>query len=296
MLVDTISEAEQRVQRLQYQVEDLDQRLSEAQSELEAIDLSHQDGAGVLSKAQEQVARLENEHVCARSYAALKHGKAGSKQALADVTTAKKALDVAQDELDRLLALQAEARQRDNQRGQELHTLIDQLGKEKAACLAEIDSISPGLKRARAEYGKSRYDEFLRAYQEKQSHVDAITGELIDSKVALLSMYEQGVQDLAAWPELQREASRLQPADNANLRALEATEHYVTVFLREAKQLSDLPKDFMRRGYNLWDLVLVTPGELQTASRYPDYLKQRQTRLEAVISEYSAYLANGDDK
>src|SRR6266566_903301 len=232
---DMVDHGDREIADLQAKLTDLADRRNVAQDELSTIAQAREARAKALSEARSQVEQAQASHTEAHSYAKLRHGKAGEKRAIKDASGAKDILDKANDALRQVEHEQAEASQADDLREQELHELLHKLEIEKEAHLAEIEAMTKGLDKARSELGQEKHAQFMQAYQEKESQLNDLLDQVIAAKVGLLQLHETAVQDLKDWPDLQRDVQRLRQPDNATIRLIEASLHFVDTFLADAR-------------------------------------------------------------
>ena len=79
--------------------------------------------------------------------------------------------------------------------------------------------------------GVQKRDAILPAYQEQQDRVDNLKRQLIEAQSDQLDFYEQSVQDLSDWPDLQREVRNIRPVDDHTTRVIMATMRYIDTLI-----------------------------------------------------------------
>jgi DNA repair exonuclease SbcCD ATPase subunit len=287
-----VAEGSEQVEALQSQISELNNQMHEAQAQLDTIALASRARADVLGKAQAHIRQLEAEHKQVSGYARLKHGKTGEKLAVKDTSVAKKALDEAKSDLAKLEQEQAEASRVDATHAQELQQLLHKLQHEKEARLDEIQSMQSGLGKAKAELGIEKHAQFVAAYREKESQLNALLDQVVAAKVELLQIHETALNELTEWPALRKEMASLQVLDDANSRMIESTIHYIEAILAEVPHLrATLP----RSGYHFLSTLLIPEAEIINAKGHPEWLRNRIALWQQRLEEYRGDLANGDE-
>lgn len=282
---DMVTAADGQIAELEAMNHELDARIQSACAELAEIAEGRTRSARALTQARAEVQRLEAEYNQADSYARLAHKTPNEGRAIKAASEAKKALQAARRELDRLAHDDADAEQVARVREQEVQKQLHLLAFEKDTHLSELTAIQCGREQAMHELGQEKLQAFTAGYCALQKQIDALSAQLVAAQIELHDLHETAQVELADWPEAQRTVAKLAPQEDAIERLLQAARMYLEVIQEEACRLpSALP--IGPGGFGFWDIVVI-PGELIGKSiRYPELIDHRLRQIDVMLADW----------
>ncbi len=271
------------IAEIEQDIANLDARVAEAHAEREALHQAQEERVHALQDARIAWERAEADYNQAVAYGKLAHAKPNEKEAIKAVSAAKKALQAAKKEYDRLEQENAEALQQAILREKELTNQVHMLEFEKETRHAEIKSVQSGRNKAHAELGIHIHTEMKEGHEEKQKCVDDLQAQLVEAQVQLHDFHAEALQELAEWPALQKDIANLIPPDDALIRVCVATLQHIETLLEDGQ--NGYPD--MQLPWDLRDVLFIREQSLRHAGSLHDH----KHRLHQVLDAYCAWLA-----
>ena len=228
-------------------------------------------------KAREAVEQAEDEYNQAVAYAKLARDTVNQQDAIKAVSLAKKSLASAKKNLSTIEREAQETEQRILTREAELTALLVELNASKEQLDTELKHTRSAHKQAHMQLGSQKYEAILQKLAEYQEIVDKLEAQLIEAQTNYYDFHQSALQELAEWPDLQREIAT--PVDDSTSRMIEATMAYIEAIMQNMEYVRDFPGI----PWALWDTLIIPT---QIIRGYPGALEDRYSRLEQVLKAY----------
>lgn len=265
------------ISELEHQIADNAQRIESVQAELDQLHSARESHLKQIEDAHGSVERLQNAYNQAMAYAKLVHDTPNEQGAIKAVSSAKKELSSAKRELTQLESKQPDGRE------QELISTLQGLRREQEKLQSDLAHTREAHKKSHQQLGEQKRDSILQAYQEQQTRVDILKQQLVEAQTDLYDFHQNALEELAEWPDLQREVRNLQPVDNHMSRVLEMTIRYIDTLIADMDQVTG---DFPGVPWDFWSTLIIPTQQVRGGRAH---LQERKGRLQQILEAYRKY-------
>lgn len=273
MIEQIVIHGNEAIDQIESQLAEIAQRVKDAQIELVDLPLARRG----TDEAREAFEEAEQEYNQAVAYAKLAHDTVNEQGAIKAVSSAKKALTAAKKNLEKAEHEAAEAEQRIATREVELNQELAQLEAETERLETELKHTRLAHKQAHRELGNQKHAAIIQELQEHRKRFADLKGQLIEAETELYDFIQNALQELADWPDLQREIAP--PVDDSTSRMIEATMAYIKTIIQDIEHV----QDFTGTPWSLWDTLIIPTQQIRG---YPAALEERYERLEQILEAY----------